>query len=198
MVRRSVPLLLALTAAGCGGAGQTSSVMSPGDPTARSTPSGAPKIDPVFKPAPGANSAAVIEQHMVGNLYSRFTDFLTTDGEKPTRNRDQEFEEPTDASAVPALQTRWAAAWQMLFDLLDTLQPADLLSTVTVRGEGHTVLLAIQRQVAHYAYHVGQLVQLAKHLRGNDWQTLSVPRGQSQQFNAATFAAASSPGHSQA
>jgi hypothetical protein len=143
-------------------------------------------------PAPGANSAAVIVQHMVGNLHSRFTEFLTTDGEKPTRNRDGEFEEPSGADAVPALQARWESAWQLLFDLLDSLQPADLLRTVTIRGEAHTVLMAVQRQVAHYAYHIGQLVQLAKHRRGEGWQNLSVPRGQSQQFNTVKFAEASS------
>lgn len=138
-------------------------------------------------PAPGANSAAVIVQHMVGNLRSRFTDFLTTDGEKPDRQRDQEFVEPTGLTAITALQASWEAAWKILFDLLDTLQPSDLLRSITIRGEAHTVLAAVQRQVAHYAYHVGQVVQLAKHLRGEDWQNLSVPRGQSAQFNARKF-----------
>ena len=137
-----------------------------------------------YSPAPGSNSAAVIVQHMVGNLRSRFTDFLTTDGEKPTRNRDQEFEEPTSAAAtyIPALQQQWEEAWRILFDLLNTLQPSALLSTVTIRGEAHTVLEALQRQVAHYSSHVGQLVQLAKIIRGAEWQTLSVPRGQSENF----------------
>lgn len=106
-------------------------------------------------PAPGANSAAVIVQHMVGNLRSRFTDFLTSDGERPGRNRDQEFAEPQSEAAVAALRQQWAAAWQLLFDLLDELQPADLLRQVPIRGEAHTVLAAVQRQVAHYAYHVG-------------------------------------------
>ena len=137
----------------------------------------------LHQPAPGSNSAAVIVQHMAGNLRSRFTDFLTTDGEKPTRQRDQEFEEPRDAAGVPALRQEWDAAWQVLLDLLTELQPADLLRTVTIRSEAHTVLEAVQRQVAHYAYHVGQLVQLAKIIRGDDFQSLSIPRGQSQQFN---------------
>ncbi|GAB3658856.1 DUF1572 domain-containing protein [Hymenobacter agri] len=135
-----------------------------------------------YQPAPGSNSVAVIVQHLVGNLRSRFTDFLTTDGEKPTRQRDQEFEEPTAAS-IPALQAEWHTAWQILFDLLDALQPADLLRTVRIRGEAHTVLQAVQRQVAHYSSHVGQLVQLAKIMRGEAFQSLSIPRGQSQQFN---------------
>lgn len=134
-------------------------------------------------PAPGSNSAAVIVQHVVGNLRSRFTDFLTTDGEKPSRQRDAEFEEPVSEAAVPVLKQDWEAAWRILFDLLDTLQPADLLRPVTIRGEAHTVLAAIQRQVAHYASHVGQLVQLAKIIRGEAFESLSIPRGQSQQFN---------------
>ena len=139
----------------------------------------------LHQPAPGSNSVAVVVQHLVGNLRSRFTDFLTTDGEKPTRQRDQEFEEPATAAGVPALQAEWHAAWQVLFDLLDALQPADLLRTVLIRGEAHTVLQAVQRQVAHYASHVGQLILLAKMLRGEDFQSLSIPRGQSQQFNQA-------------
>jgi len=136
----------------------------------------------LFCPAPGANSAAVIVQHMIGNLRSRFTDFLTADGEKPDRHRDREFEEPLSPAVVPDLGRQWEAAWTILFILLDTLQPDDLLRTVTIRGEAHTALAALQRQVAHYAYHTGQLVQLAKHLRGHAWQTLSIPRGQSEQF----------------
>ena len=137
------------------------------------------------QPAPGSNSAAVIVQHLVGNLRSRFTDFLTADGEKPTRQRDQEFEEPTAAAGIPALRAEWQAAWQILFAVLDELRPPDLLRTVHIRGEAHTVLQAVQRQVAHYASHVGQLVQLAKIIRGEGFQSLSIPRGQSQQFNQA-------------
>ena len=137
----------------------------------------------LHRPAPGSNSAAVIVRHLTGNLRSRFTDFLTSDGEKPTRQRDQEFEEPATPAAVPALQRDWEAAWALLFDLLDALQPADLLRPVTIRGEAHTVLAAVQRQVAHYAAHAGQLVQLAKIIRGENFQNLSIPRGQSQEFN---------------
>ncbi|RSK31749.1 DinB family protein [Hymenobacter metallilatus] len=132
-------------------------------------------------PSAQSNSVAVLVQHMVGNLRSRFTDFLTSDGEKPTRQRDQEFEQPATAAALPA---QWEAAWQILFDVLDHLAPADLLRTVYIRGEAHTVLLALQRQVAHYAYHVGQIVQLAREWRGAEWQTLSIARGQSEVFNA--------------
>lgn len=140
--------------------------------------------------APGSNSPAIIVQHVIGNLRSRFTDFLTTDGEKPTRNRDREFEQPTSEAAVLELQRQWPSAWQLLFDLLDTLQPEDLLRTVYIRGEAHTVLAALQRQVAHYASHAGQLVLLAKQTRGADWQNLSVPRNQSETFTAAVRAAA--------
>lgn len=138
--------------------------------------------DWLHAPAPESNSIAVIVQHMVGNLNSRFTYFLSSDGEKPTRQRDQEFVEPSSVDAVPELQAQWEAAWLMLFDLLDALQPADLLRTVTIRGEAHTVLAAVQRQITHYAYHVGQIVMSAKALRGAQWQTLSIPRGQSEQF----------------
>jgi hypothetical protein len=137
----------------------------------------------LYQPAPGSNSAAVIVQHMVGNLHSRFTDFLTTDGEKPTRQRDKEFEEPQSVAEIPALKLAWEPAWQILFDTLAALQPHDLLRPVFIRGEVHTVLAAVQRQVAHYAYHVGQLVQLAKIIRAESFQSLSIPRGQSAQFN---------------
>ncbi len=140
--------------------------------------------DWLYVPAPDSNSIAVIVQHMVGNLRSRFTDFLTTDGEKPNRQRDLEFVEPTTPEALTSLQAQWDPAWNILFELLDTLQPADLLRTVTIRGEAHTVLMAVQRQVAHYAYHVGQIVQLAKQQRGAAWQNLSVPRGLSEQFTS--------------
>ena len=144
-------------------------------------------------PAPGSNSAAIIVRHLVGNLRSRFTDFLTTDGENPTRQRDLEFEQPASAAEIPALRQDWEAAWNSLFELLAELQPTDLLRTVTIRGEAHTVLDAVQRQVAHYAGHVGQLVLLAKIIRGEAFQSLSIPRGQSTQFNR-QMAARANPG----
>ena len=145
-------------------------------------------------PAPGSNSAAVIVQHMAGNLRSRFTDFRTTDGEKPTRRRDQEFEEPAGPAAVPALRQEWEAAWAVLFALLDDLRPDELLHPVTIRGEAYTVLGALQRQSAHHPYHVGQLVQLAKLVRGGAFRSLSIPRGQSEQFTAHLRAAANPAG----
>ena len=143
----------------------------------------------LYVPAPGSNSAAVIVQHLVGNLRSRFTDFLTSDGEKPTRRRDQEFAAPAAVGAVAGLQGEWEAAWRILFTLLEDLPPADLLRTVFIRGEAHTVLAALQRQVAHYASHAGQLVQLAKIIRGEAFQCLSIPRGQSEPFNQQLFGA---------
>ncbi|WP_400190220.1 DUF1572 family protein [Hymenobacter sp. B81] len=148
-------------------------------------------------PAPGANSAAVIVQHLVGNLRSRFTDFWTTDGEKPDRQRDQEFEPPASVAVVPALQQQWQVAWPILWQVFDELEqhPERWLYTVTIRQEPHTVLDALTRQVTHYAYHAGQLVLLAKHLRGEQWQTLSIARGQSRQFNAAMQARATETGN---
>jgi hypothetical protein len=133
---------------------------------------------------PEANSIAVIVKHMAGNMRSRWTDFLTSDGEKPDRDRDREFE--TSAPDTRAsLMAYWEDGWQRLFDALGTLSPADLSKTVHVRGEAHSVLEAINRQTSHYAAHVGQLVLLAKHYAGSRWQTLSIPRGKSKEFDVA-------------
>jgi hypothetical protein len=122
-----------------------------------------------------ANSIALIVKHVAGNMRSRWTDFLTSDGEKPDRDRDSEFErEPDDTR--DAVLARWEAGWELLFDTLTSLQPGDLAKTVTIRGEPHTVVQAINRQVSHYASHVGQIVLLAKHFAGPAWQTLSVPK----------------------
>ncbi len=122
-----------------------------------------------------SNSLAVIMKHMAGNLRSRFTDFLTTDGEKPNRNRDGEFEisEGADRAAIFA---DWESGWNRLFEALDRLMPDDLLRDVYIRGERHSVIQALDRQMTHHAYHVGQIVFLAKHLRSADWRTLSIPK----------------------
>ena len=128
-----------------------------------------------------ANSIAIIVKHMAGNMRSRFTDFLTTDGEKPTRNRDAEFEEPPASRA--ALMQIWDEGWACLFAALDPLTDSDLTRTITIRGEAHSVVQAINRQLAHYPHHVGQIVLLAKHFAGDRWQTLSVPRRGSTEFN---------------
>jgi Protein of unknown function (DUF1572) len=129
-----------------------------------------------------ANSIAIIVKHMAGNMRSRFTDFLTTDGEKPDRNRDQEFEIDSAASRTDLLRA-WDEGWARVFATLAMLKPDDLMRTVTIRGESHTVLQALNRQLAHYAYHVGQIVFLAKHFRSNEWKSLSIPRGKSREFN---------------
>jgi uncharacterized damage-inducible protein DinB len=132
---------------------------------------------------PEANSVALIVKHMVGNMRSRFTDFLTSDGEKPDRNRGTEFE-MTAGTARGEVMDWWERGWKIAFDALASLRPEDIGRTITIRGEPHTVLQAINRQVAHYAYHTGQIVFLAKHLKSSEWKSLSIPRGQSQQFNA--------------
>lgn len=128
-----------------------------------------------------SNSIAVIVKHMAGNMRSRWTNFLTTDGEKPDRNRDSEFEEPPKARAE--LVTMWEAGWKICLDALDSLTDEDLNRTITIRTEPHSVMQAINRQVGHYAHHVGQIVFLAKHFCGEEWQTLSVPKRKSAEFN---------------
>jgi len=129
-----------------------------------------------------SNSIAVVMKHMAGNMISRWTDFLTTDGEKPDRNRDMEFviESSTTRSDVLAY---WERGWKCVFDAVEPLTAEDFEKTVTIRGQTHTIVQAINRQMTHYAYHVGQVVFLAKHFRSTDWQSLSVPRNKSAQFN---------------
>jgi Protein of unknown function (DUF1572) len=130
---------------------------------------------------PESNSIAVIVKHMAGNMRSRFTDFLTTDGEKPDRYRDREFD-LSPATTRGDLTKWWEEGWARVFEASESLKPEDLMLTVTIRGEPHTVLQAINRQVAHYAYHTGQIVFLAKHIRSGKWKTLSIPRGKSEEF----------------
>ena len=127
------------------------------------------------------NSIAVIVNHMTKNMISRWTDFLTTDGEKPGRDRDREFSEPP--TTRQDLMDRWNEGWQCVFTALEPLTDADLTRTITIRGEPHSVTQAINRQMAHYSYHVGQIVFLAKQLRASEWKCLSIPRGQSSAFN---------------
>src|SRR5271155_1623437 len=132
-----------------------------------------------------SNSIAIIVKHMAGNMRSRWTDFLTTDGEKPDRNRDTEFEEPPSNRAE--LIGMWERGWKSLFDALEPLTDADLTRTVTIRTEPHSVMQAMNRQIAHYSYHVGQIVFLAKHFAANtagNWSSLTVPRKNSAEFNA--------------
>lgn len=131
------------------------------------------------------NSMAVIVQHIAGNMKSRFTDFLTTDGEKPWRNRDGEFETP--ALSRTALMQQWDESWKLLLDLLANLSEEDLSKTVYIRNEGHSVPDAILRQLAHYSYHVGQIVHAAKMLNSERWQALTIAKGQSETYNADKF-----------
>jgi hypothetical protein len=131
---------------------------------------------------PESNSIAILVKHLAGNMRSRWTDFLTSDGEKPDRHRDTEFEAPPQTRAE--LEAMWERGWKILFDSLEELTDADLERTVAIRTEPHSVMQAINRQLAHYSHHVGQIVFLAKHFAGPNWKTLSVPRGKSQQFAA--------------
>ncbi|MFH1681143.1 MAG: DUF1572 family protein [Candidatus Eisenbacteria bacterium] len=131
-----------------------------------------------------SNSVAVIVKHMAGNMRSRWPDFLTSDGEKPDRNRDSEFE-ISQADTRDSIFAHWAEGWLIVLETIASLVVSDFGSTVYIRGEPHTVLQAIGRELTHYAYHVGQIVFAAKQTRGTEWQTLSVPRGKSTEFNAA-------------
>jgi len=127
-----------------------------------------------------ANSIAIVVKHMAGNMRSRWTDFLTTDGEKPDRDRDTEFVDPP--ATREALLAAWEDGWNRVFGALEPLSDADLGRTVTIRGEAHSVMQAVNRQVAHYSHHVGQIVLLAKHFAHQRWQSLSVPRNRSAEF----------------
>ncbi len=129
-----------------------------------------------------SNSIAVNMKHMAGNMLSRWTDFLTSDGEKPNRERDMEFVMLPDTTKAD-LVAYWEKGWQCVFDAVEPLTAGDLMRIVKIRGQDHTVVQAINRQIAHYAYHVGQIVYLAKHFKSSDWQTLSVPKNKSADFN---------------
>ena len=129
-----------------------------------------------------SNSIAIIVKHMAGNMRSRWTDFLATDGEKPDRNRDTEFEQP--AKTRGEVMEQWNTGWNCAFAALEPLSEADVTRTVTIRTEPHSVMQAINRQIAHYSYHVGQIVFLSKHFAANHWSALTVPRGKSAAFNA--------------
>jgi len=130
---------------------------------------------------PEMNSIALVVKHMAGNMRSRWTDFLTTDGEKPDRNRDTEFEAPP--ASREAIVKMWDEGWGLVFAALEPLSDADLGRTVMIRSEPHSVMQAINRQIAHYSYHVGQIVFLAKHFQSEQWKSLSVPRKGSADFN---------------
>ncbi len=128
-----------------------------------------------------SNSIAITVKHMAGNMRSRWSDFLASDGEKPDRNRDSEFVDPPQTRA--ALMALWDDGWAILLNTLESLTDADITRTVAIRGEAQSVMQAINRQIAHYSYHCGQIVLLAKHLGADGWTTLTVPRGKSEEFN---------------
>jgi hypothetical protein len=129
-----------------------------------------------------SNSIAVIMKHMAGNMISRWTDFLTTDGEKPDRHRDMEFVIESDTSRDDVL-AYWERGWKCVFDAIEPLTPDDFEKHVNIRGQAHTIVQAINRQLTHYSYHVGQIVFLAKHFRSTEWQSLTVPKNRSAEFN---------------
>jgi uncharacterized damage-inducible protein DinB len=131
---------------------------------------------------PESNSIATIMKHLSGNMRSRWTDFLTTDGEKATRNRDTEFETPPQTRAE--MLAAWEAGWKCVFDTLEKLSDSDLGRRITIRSEPHSVMQAINRLLTHFSYHTGQIVYLAKHFASKDWKTLTIPRGKSTQFNS--------------
>jgi Protein of unknown function (DUF1572) len=132
-----------------------------------------------------SNSIATIVKHLAGNMLSRWTDFLTTDGEKAWRNRESEFE--NDIKSRAALLAMWNKGWQCLFDALNSIKEADLEKEIFIRNQGHTVAEAINRQLAHYPYHVGQIVFIGKMLCNTKWASLSIPRGYSEKYNAEKF-----------
>ena len=134
-------------------------------------------------PSGDSNSVAIVVKHIAGNLRSRFTDFLTSDGEKPDRNRDQEFLMPVAATREEILRS-WEQHWKLALDTVRSLKPDDLLRTITIRNQPHTVLQALNRAMMHMAYHCGQIVFLAKQWKGAEWKSLSIPKGQSEQVNA--------------
>ncbi|MEP7234014.1 MAG: DUF1572 family protein [Ignavibacteriota bacterium] len=142
--------------------------------------------DLFWQPDPESNSIAINMKHLAGNMISRWTDFLTTDGEKLDRNRDSEFEiTPEDA---PGLHAYWERGYSVFFATLDSLTEADLLKTITIRQEPHSVVQAIVRQISHYGYHVGQIVGLAKQIAQADWKTLTIARGKSADYLTTTIA----------
>lgn len=134
---------------------------------------------------PESNSIAILIRHISGNMKSRFTDFLTEDGEKSWRNREEEFKIPE--SDQKELLLKWEEGWSCLFAALASLSEADLERVVYIRNAGHTVLEALERQLAHYAYHVGQIVFIGKMLQGSDWKSLSIPKGTSEEYNRRQF-----------
>lgn len=146
-----------------------------------------------WQATPEGNSIAILVKHLWGNMRSRFTDFLTSDGEKPDRNRDTEFE--MEMAHRMVVEEYWEKGWKILFAALDELTPEDLVRIVYIRNEGHMVIEALHRQLGHYAYHVGQMVLLSRTMAGDDWTSLSIPKGKSEEFNQKRFSAEKSRKH---
>ncbi len=144
-------------------------------------------------PANGSNNMAMIVKHMVGNMLSRWTDFLTSDGEKTWRSRDNEFAD--DLTTKTAVLEEWHKGWKCFYDAVLPLSNEDLEKIILIRNQEHTIVEAINRQLAHYAYHVGQMVYLAKMKLGNDWESLSIPLGQSKKYNDKKFNSSDKKGH---
>lgn len=139
-----------------------------------------------LEPADGSNSISVIVKHLWGNMTSRWTNFLTEDGEKSWRDRDAEFE--SSITSRVELMEKWDQGWKVFLNAIKELKNEDLEKTVYIRNEGHTVIDAIHRQVAHYSYHIGQIVYLGKIIKGEDWDCLSIPRNKSEDYNRKKFA----------
>lgn len=137
------------------------------------------------QPDAESNNIATIVKHLSGNMLSRWTDFLTSDGEKPWREREQEFEDTLESAA--AVRKTWEKGWSCLFEAIERLSPEDLSRTIYIRNEAHTVVEAMNRQMTHYAYHIGQIVFLAKQWRGREFQSLSIPKGGTEEYNRKKF-----------
>lgn len=146
-----------------------------------------------WRPDPEANSIAIIVNHLSGNMLSRWTNFLDTDGEKDWRNREQEF--ATVIESLPQLHQAWEAGWKALFTALDQAEGVDLEQVIYIRNIGHTITEALNRQMAHYAYHIGQIVYIGRLRKGLAWESLSIPRGGSEAYNAKKFAQEKHRGH---
>ncbi|NMM47671.1 DUF1572 family protein [Marinigracilibium pacificum] len=140
-----------------------------------------------------SNSIAIIVNHLSGNMLSRWTDFLTSDGEKEWRNRDQEFESVIKSSKE--LHTRWNEGWNCLFEALDSINEVNINTTVLIRNQEHTIFDAITRQLAHYSYHIGQIVYIGRMIKSNQWQSLTIPKGKSEEYNKAKFSKGQHGGH---
>lgn len=151
------------------------------------------EADLFWQPNDASNSIGIIVKHLWGNMLSRWTDFLTDDGEKTWRKRDKEFE--ADIRTKTALLEKWEGGWTCLFDALATINEDNFDQIIYIRNQGHTITEAINRQLAHYAYHVGQIVFIGRMIQNNDWQSLSIPKGKSKEFNAKKFEQKKQRGH---